>query len=716
MKHKILIIDDSIVKLELTKTALTRNYDVIMSSSGKEALALLQEEMPDLILLDIEMPEMNGYEVIKTLKETDRTKNIPVIFLTSRSDEESELYGLSLGAIDYIITPFSTPLLLKRLELHLSLVEQKKELRSFNENLRELVNERTEKLRYALVAAEVADNEKATFLSNISHELRTPLNGIIGFSELAQSNDSLNKVKDYIGRIRENAGWLCDILINILDIPNIESANFKLDMISFELQEILTTCQSVITPMAEEKGLSLFCNIDPDSNVKILGDPARLRQVIMSLLSNAVKFTNEGTIELLVSVTDFDKDSITIDFEVNDSGIGISHDKIERIIEPFMQSDNSSTRRVGGIGLGLTIAKKIIECMGGKLKVESTIGVGSKFSFKLKFEFVNDKGDALTQKLAFSELEIPIFEGEILVCEDNSLNRQVISDHLARVGLNIVLTHNGKECVDIVTKRKENNEAPFSLILMDIHMPVMDGMEAATIITSLGVSTPIIALTANTMSGDTALYAIYGMSDTIGKPFTSHELWRVLAKYLPVVSYTTIDKRDHVEETKTQKLLKINFFKNNQTTYNDIISAIDNGDISLAHRLAHTLKSNAGQIGEERLRVSAALTESMLSDGMSKLSDEHKRSLKFELGAVLDALAPLLDTNPKNAAKPIDIIKTIEIFDKLKPLLENKDMRSMKFLDDISIIPGSEELVELIEACRFKQALISLESLREKME
>jgi len=210
--------------------------------------------------------------------------------------------------------------------------------------------------------------------------------------------------------------------------------------------------------------------------------------------------------------------------------------------------------------LGLAITKNIIELMGGSLSVESLSGIGSKFNFDITFDVI-DAASVPAENVVLNDLKKPAFNGEVLVCEDNNLNQQVICEHLVRVGLNVTVANNGKEAVDKISERLYK---PFDLIFMDIHMPVMDGLEAASVLTEMGVKTPIIALTANVMSNDLDIYRKSGIPDYLGKPFTSQELWKCLIKYLPVVSISDIDVKQQTEEDdKSQKQLKIYFVKNN---------------------------------------------------------------------------------------------------------------------------------------------------------
>ena len=572
-----------------------------------------------------------------------------------------------------------------------------------------------ESLRHARDAAETANRTKSAFLANMSHEIRTPMNSIIGFSELAQDDEISLKTREYLTKISESAKWLLNIINDILDISKIESGKVELERIPFDLHDIIAHCQTMIMPKTGEKGLSLYCYAEPSIGKKLLGDPVRIRQILLNLLSNAVKFTHSGTVKLLASIENSTGDSVTINFEVKDSGIGMTPEQITKVFEPFIQADDSVTRRFGGTGLGLAITKNIIELMGGTLSVESALGVGSRFSFTLTFDMMDDPANVSTKSIVLNDLEKPNFKGEVLICEDNDLNQQVICDHLARVGLKSVVANNGKEGVDIVAARLRSGEAPFDLIFMDIHMPVMDGLEAASKITALGIKTPIVALTANIMVNDLELYRKSGMNDYLGKPFVSQELWKCLVKYLPVIRYSTEDQSQMSnEEEKLQKRLKLNFVRNNQTKYAEIVKAAADGDIKLANRLAHTLKSNAGQIGEKALQKAAAQIEAAFFEGKTKLDENQMYILESELKVVLGGLAPLLAEAEAEAKKTeaADVEKVRAIIEKLEPLLINRNPSCEDLLDDIRTIPGAEELARQIEKFKFKQAQLELSNLK----
>jgi len=572
-----------------------------------------------------------------------------------------------------------------------------------------------ERLRQARDAADTANKSKSIFLANMSHEIRTPMNSIIGFSELAQDDDISEKTKQYLVSIADNGKWLLNIINDILDSAKIESEKMFLEHIPFDLEDVVTQCQSAIMPKFNEKGLNLFCYTEPLTGKKLMGDPVRLRQVFMNLLSNAVKFTNTGTVKFLASATSIHEKSATISFEVQDSGIGMESEQIKRIFEPFMQADDSVTRRYGGTGLGLVITKNIIELMGGRLKVESYPGAGSRFSFDITFDLI-DATDAPSEKVVFNDLKKPDFSGEVLVCEDNALNQQVICEHLTRVGLKTVVALNGREGIEAVEKRIQNNEEPFDLIFMDIHMPVMDGLEAASIITEMKVETPIIALTANVMSNDLDVYKESGIPDYLGKPFTSQELWKCLIKYLPVISVTDVDKKQQsAEEDKSLKQLKIYFAKNNRTTYENIKQAIEKNDLKKAHRLTHTLKSNAGQIGEERLQETAEAVEDILHKREEIIPVSLLDKLETELESVLERLTQQpAEAEESKKTEITDKERILEILNELEPLLTGRKPECMYMLDEIRKIPDTEKLANLVEEFDFVKAADELKRIMEK--
>jgi signal transduction histidine kinase/CheY-like chemotaxis protein len=568
-------------------------------------------------------------------------------------------------------------------------------------------------LNKARDSAEGANKAKSEFLSNMSHEIRTPLNSIVGFSELAMDDNISAKTKQYLENILQNSDWLLQIINNILDLSKIESGNAELENIPFSPNDLFAACRAIIAPRANEKGIILRFNAEPPRAGKVpLGDPTRLLQVFVNLLSNAVKFTEKGEVNLSVKVIATTDSTITARFAVKDTGIGMMPEQIERVFKPFMQAELGTTRKYGGTGLGLAITKNIIELMGGKLSVESQPYAGSVFSFELTFDTITADSSNFSEKpVENEELKKPTFSGEALLCEDNDMNQQVIKEHLERVGFSVTIAENGKAGVEQVTNREKSGDKQFSLIIMDIHMPVMDGIEASEKIFALNTGIPIIAMSANVLSQETDAYEQCGICDYICKPFTSQELWKCLVKHLCVDELNIVDeKTQHEENEKMQKQLKVRFVKSNHKLFAKIMQALNTGDSKTAHRLVHTLKSNAGQIGELKLQALAQIVETKLIGGLNLLSGKNISELEAELKIVISKLMPLL-TEDNDFTSYVGTDKTRELFKTLKPLLIDKDAECLNYVEELRAIPGTKELAEQIGDYNFSDALTILNEL-----
>ena len=510
---RILIVDDMSVNIDLMKSVLSKkDYQIVAARNGKSALAKAKANQFDLILLDIILPDIDGFEVCAAIKGNKRNAETPIIFLTGQRDNESLIKGFKLGAVDYILKPFSEEELLARVHLHLSLARTQEELVK------------------AKVKAEEAAKAKAMFLANMSHEIRTPLNGIVGMIDILKQTELDKQQDDYLDIIDISSETLLMIINDILDFSKIEAGQISFEKIKFDIKNEIDEVRKLLSYKTKQKNLNFAVEIADNVPVKLLGDPLRLKQILINLSNNAIKFTEKGFVNIKVSL---DKDfgyQYRLRFEVADSGIGISTENQKKLFESFSQADSSTTRKFGGTGLGLAISKRLANLMNGEIGVVSEEGIGSTFWFTSVLEdghVINDKDDLdqlpLTHDKSTKKLNV-------LLAEDNIINQKVAILNIKKLGHEVELAHNGVVAVDIFAK---NN---FDLILMDIQMPGMDGLEATKAIRKIERDRkeenpiPIIAITANMYTDDIKRFLESGMNAHLGKPFKPDDLEDIIRK------------------------------------------------------------------------------------------------------------------------------------------------------------------------------------------
>ncbi|MBC8059783.1 MAG: response regulator [Clostridiaceae bacterium] len=376
--------------------------------------------------------------------------------------------------------------------------------------------------------AEYANKAKGYFLANMSHEIRTPMNAVIGISEILNTMDlSREKQKEYINMIANSAESLLLMINDILDFSRIEAGKLELEKNVFDIKSVVKNTVEIYSVLAEKRSLKLTLEIEENFNRKLLGDSNRLRQILINLLGNALKFTQEGEIKVTVKKVEEEKDKLSVAIAVSDTGIGISEEKIESIFESFKQADNSTTRRFGGTGLGLSIVKNLVNLMGGKITVQSELGKGSEFNFYLPFE-IHEESES--PSLVIEKGENPRVLGlKILVAEDNKINRKIINTYLEKLSCKVDLAENGSLAVELF----ENNT--YDLILMDVQMPEMDGLKATSIIRSKekeqGKHIPIIALTAGVTREEIEECLKAGMDAHLSKPLKIEKLYTTLKAF-----------------------------------------------------------------------------------------------------------------------------------------------------------------------------------------
>ncbi|HEX9150613.1 MAG TPA: response regulator, partial [Flavobacterium sp.] len=681
---KILLVDDLPENLFALEVILSNeNYLCVKANSGNEALKILLHQQDfAIILIDVQMPLMDGFETVELIRQIEKLKHVPIIFLTASMDNSLHVFkGYQAGAVDYMIKPLSPEILkakvavfvdlhtknqellvqaeqLKKLntdltaekllsEYSLSLIEASHDplfaispegkitdmnnasvkitgisrkkligtdffsyftepqkarevyqkvfekgsvadspliLRRKNNTLVDLLfngsvykDDKENVLGVVIVARDVTDQKiiatqlteakvlaelateisevaktnaenatfiaenalkaKQQFLSNMSHEIRTPMNAIIGFTKVVLRTDLTDKQKEYLNAIKMSGDALIVLINDILDLAKVDAGKMTFEQTPFKMKSSISAMLHLFETKIQEKNLSLLWEYDSTIPNVLLGDPVRLHQIILNLVSNAVKFTTKGKITVSVDLLHEDDDKVILKFAVTDTGIGISEEKIGTIFENFQQATSGTSRLYGGTGLGLAISKQLIEPQGGTIRVKSTLHQGSTFSFTLPFQKTNADVDLEKELMA---LDTEIKNIKVLVVEDIALNQLLMKTLLDDFGFARDIAENGKIAIE---KLKEKD---YDVILMDLQMPEMNGFEATEYIrNTMNSAIPIIALTADVTTADLAKCKAVGMDDYLAKPVDERLLY---SKIVGVLNKSKLAKINEILE------------------------------------------------------------------------------------------------------------------------------------------------------------------------
>jgi PAS domain S-box-containing protein len=522
-----------------------------------------------------------------------------------------------------------------------------------------------EKAEREAEAAKAAAKAKGDFLANMSHEIRTPINAIIGMTELAFETELSTKQHGYLKNIKIASTSLIHLIDDILQFSKIEANKIETEHIEFNLSDITNKIAQLFSSQLPKNEIKLICSISSKIPQMLVGDPLKISQVLINLISNAVKFTDTGEIHLHIEPVSMDKKCVRLRFFVKDTGIGIAKEHISKLFASFTQADGSITRKYGGTGLGLAISKSIVELMGGRIWAESIEGQGSTFYFEIQCQYKTLSPETTKQ------LPTDLQGMKVLLVEDNPINRQIAVETMENRALTVDVAENGEQAIESVKKHK------YDAVLMDIHMPVMDGFTATRIIREdiRNRDLPIIAMTAHTINYNREKCLQAGMNAFIPKPFEPAQLIAVLSKYFlrDIKPANTDDDKNNTHvvqdilssglpetlpginiksgllrmEGKRDLYIRVlsEFYNNYRDIAEKILNGIENHDAGFVQRTAHTLKSLAGNLGAEKLQQTSRKIETKASDDLKSIDEQIIEQLKNDLEQVFLSIRKILDAH-----------------------------------------------------------------------
>jgi signal transduction histidine kinase len=602
MAPKVLIVDDTPANLIVMENLLEKeDCQLIMASSGEEALSQVMDHDFAIILLDVQMPGMDGFETAELIRGVQKSRDVPIVFVTALNNEKAYVFkGYEMGAVDFLFKPLDQSILTSKVNAFLRLDRQRKALEE--EVARRKATER--ELEKAKKEADFANQSKSDFLANMSHEIRTPMNAVLGYAQILQGKNLEADDNLSVSHILSSGNHLLTLINDILDISKIESGKMEVLLNDFDLTQMIYFLTGMFNPKCQEKDLDFKVEGVNEAPVWVNGDETKIRQVLINLLGNAVKFTDSGVVSLKITVTNNDQ----YQFNVTDTGKGVSAEAQKSIFEPFQQDKEG--REKGGTGLGLAIAQGHVQAMGGQLELVSELGKGSQFTLSLKLSpgmNISARKNEITDKKVICLA--PGYKVKALVVDDVALNRDVLAKTLTEVGIVVLMAENGKEAVEMVQEFRPD------IVFMDNRMPVMDGTEATRIIKSEFSSdqVKVVTITAGVLTHQGKSNAEPDADGFISKPFQVEKLFECIKELLKI-------EFEYEEQEKSK------------------CPEIDLSKISISENLYESLK-NAAELFQltELEKVTKELKEES-PDG--KVLAEHIESLysKYDIKSISKAL------------------------------------------------------------------------------
>ncbi len=637
----VLIVDDEPDNFDVIEALLGDcGYDLHYAVDGRHAIDSLDIFQPDLLLLDVMMPNVDGLEVCQWMNDNPRWKFTPIVIVTALNSKEDLARCLAAGADDFVSKPVNRLELRARINSMLRIKRQ-----------HDLLQTAIVEIEQAKAAAEAATKAKSDFLAMMSHEIRTPITSVLGMTQLLATTPLTAQQQKYVQTTQVSGEMLLCTIDDILDFSKIESGQLALEQRPLDLHQLLQDIVDLLAPKASAQKLELTSTLTADVPQYIVSDVTRLRQVLLNLVNNAIKFTPTGSVTISCQTSLTAVGQHELHFSVTDTGIGIAAEDIDRLFQPFTQASISTTREYGGTGLGLTICRRLIEMMQGKIWIESNLGRGTTFHFTL----VTAPSDALSAQLC-QQRAVPLAATSkqrqlgmamplsILIADDNQIARELAVAMFEQMGYTPDIVKNGLEVIAAVRAKF------YDMLFLDLHMPELDGLATVKYLMkewgNFGLTyhrPKIVAMTANALQGDREICLAAGMDDYVSKPVLVDTLERVLWRWgqpdssLPELSIiaskilsfdrfdrTAIERLSEVSPTLPQRLISLFLNEEAPKLLELLAASLQGGDFAAIRTAAHTFGGTSNALGARRL---AYLCQQLETNGALEALDSIERQI-----------------------------------------------------------------------------------------